>query len=377
MTNIPKGNYTINFQFKDTLGFWSVVTTDTIQKVSSPIADFTENITANCDSTTITFNNNSIDGDSYYWDFGDGYSDTIQNPTFTYYSVGQKQVRLTITDTLTQQSNTKTKVFDIIGHTYDTISIAACHSFTSLSGNYIWTTSGIYSDTITNYLGCDSIISIDLTINPIYALSDTIEICSGESYTFHDGFIENNITENISHTSNLTSINSCDSIITTHVNVININTSVNQDSNYLTSNQENATYRWLNCDSNYSVIEGETNQLFIAPRNGSYAVEITINDCIDTSSCILVTTLGINDIVLAKNIILYPNPTDNILNINLNDNLVDKAILFDILGREVKEFKLQAKENSLFVGNLKSGVYIIKCFYKDKIIHKSQFIKVE
>jgi gliding motility-associated-like protein len=37
-----------------------------------------------CAPMTITFNNNTIDGDSYFWDFGDGITSELENPTHTY-----------------------------------------------------------------------------------------------------------------------------------------------------------------------------------------------------------------------------------------------------------------------------------------------------
>jgi len=42
------------------------------------------------------------------------------------------------------------------------ISVQICGNYTSPSGNYTWATSGIYTDTISNYAGCDSIITINL-----------------------------------------------------------------------------------------------------------------------------------------------------------------------------------------------------------------------
>ncbi|GAB4252024.1 MAG: hypothetical protein Kow0079_06470 [Vicingaceae bacterium] len=50
-------------------------------------------------------------------------------------------------------------------NTSSTISPTACNSYTSPSGNYTWTTSGTYMDTIPNAAGCDSIITIQLTIS--------------------------------------------------------------------------------------------------------------------------------------------------------------------------------------------------------------------
>ena len=53
----------------------------------------------------------------------------------------------------------------IFDNTAAEITVDACDNFTSPSGIYVWTTSGIYNDTIPNAGGCDSIITIDLTIN--------------------------------------------------------------------------------------------------------------------------------------------------------------------------------------------------------------------
>ncbi|NQU33069.1 MAG: PKD domain-containing protein [Bacteroidetes bacterium] len=37
---------------------------------------------------TVYFTDTSVDADSYYWDFGDGTTDTIQNPTHSYFATG-------------------------------------------------------------------------------------------------------------------------------------------------------------------------------------------------------------------------------------------------------------------------------------------------
>lgn len=50
--------------------------------------------------------------------------------------------------------------------TIDTIMDTACSAYRSPSGNYIWTTSGIYTDSLRNREGCDSILVIDLYIHP-------------------------------------------------------------------------------------------------------------------------------------------------------------------------------------------------------------------
>src|SRR5690606_10605049 len=63
----------------------------------------------------------------------------------------------------------------IENNTFDTISVNSCMDYTSPSGKYLWTSSGRFHDTIPNFAGCDSILTIDLTIdNFVYqSMKDT------------------------------------------------------------------------------------------------------------------------------------------------------------------------------------------------------------
>jgi hypothetical protein len=147
------------------------------------------------------------------------------------------------------------------------------------------TISGNYNDTIPNYKGCDSIITIYLTINPSYNTSETKTVCIGSNYTFPDGITQTNITSSTTHTSKLQSVSSCDSIIVTKINITTIDTSVSVSNSVLTANVSGANYQWLNCNNNFSQINGETNQSFIPSANGNYALAVNTLNCNDTSSC--------------------------------------------------------------------------------------------
>lgn len=98
MVQIPKGTHTIHFQFQDTQGLWSSVTTDTIYKNSLPIAQFSADTTQFCDAGSVQFSNSSIDGEEYLWDFGDGQTSTDSIPLHTYAAPGNYSVSLTTTD---------------------------------------------------------------------------------------------------------------------------------------------------------------------------------------------------------------------------------------------------------------------------------------
>ena len=97
-TMIPKNEYLIHFQFKDTLGFWSSVLTDTIVKAPLPIPIFEADSAVFCDAGTVQFINNSIDGDTYLWDFGDGNTSNDTIPIHTYSQPGIYTVSLTAYD---------------------------------------------------------------------------------------------------------------------------------------------------------------------------------------------------------------------------------------------------------------------------------------
>lgn len=68
--------------------------------------------------------------------------------------------------------------------------------------------------------GCDSIITTQLQINPTYMSNQSVDLCSGGSYTFPNGFIMNNITNGVTYSSTLSTINGCDSIINVHIFIL-------------------------------------------------------------------------------------------------------------------------------------------------------------
>ncbi|MDD3323456.1 MAG: PKD domain-containing protein, partial [Paludibacter sp.] len=153
LTQVPKGIHEVNFQFKDTLGRWSVVLTDTIEKIALPIADFSYSAMPYCDSTVVTFTDNSIDGDEYLWNFGDGNTSNFANPTQIFFTPNTYQVSLTVTDLASGLDSTIVIPIVINSlHTSSTISETVCDSYTAPDGQ-IHTTSGIKTAVIPNAAG--------------------------------------------------------------------------------------------------------------------------------------------------------------------------------------------------------------------------------
>ena len=112
----------------------------------------------------------------------------------------------TITTTLTEDSSYSTAVSANIcpGQTY------------TFPDNSTSTTSTTQMSTLTSIGGCDSVVTTILTVAPIYNLTESVSVCSGSTHTFPDGTTSSTTT---THTSSLSTIAGCDSIITSTLSI--------------------------------------------------------------------------------------------------------------------------------------------------------------
>jgi len=183
--------------------------------------------------------------------------------------------------------------------------INACDSYT-LNGQ-TYTQSGIYSQLITNTLGCDSTITIDLTItnsptSPIVSVVDDTTLVAAQVV------------------------------------------------------QNGVAYQWILC-SDLTPIPGATNPVFNPTANAYYAV-IVSNSCgSDTSDCAEVSTIGLNEIN-PDVILVYPNPTSGKFMIEIPLDLVgQKLSVIDLNGRTIQKVKLNELLNSIDIEELSRGSY--------------------
>jgi len=77
------------------------------------------------------------------------------------------------------------------------------------------TTAGTYSDTLQSTNGCDSIVTLFLTVNPVYHINVTEAICEGGSFNF----LGQMLTSAGTYSDTLHSVNGCDSIFTLNLEV--------------------------------------------------------------------------------------------------------------------------------------------------------------
>jgi len=140
------------------------------------------------------------------------------------------------------------------------------------------------------------------------------------------------------------------------------NYSVTNSNGVLTADLTNATYQWLDCDNNYAVINGAENQTFSPSQNGNYAVQITEVGCLDTSSCLVYSAVGINEILLPSfKFSIYPNPNKSEFTISLDKRYPKiKLQLIDVYGKTILISEFTNSKNISLSPNLSKGFYILK-----------------
>jgi hypothetical protein len=376
----------------------------TITDVISNVAGCDSIITIDLTVTNVNVATTMIDsivtatavGATYQW---------INCSTMNSIVVGATNQSYTITDTdsyaviVTQGgcSNTSSCV-NYCAPTFSSLTESVCGSYMAPSGQ-VFTSSGTITDVITNAVGCDSIITIDLTVttvniattmidnsvtataigasyqwincsamnaivvgetNQSYTITDTdsyavivtqggcsnmsscvnyciettsslVETVCG-SYTAPSGNI---FTSTGIITDTISNVLGCDSIITIDltVNTVDVTTSI-LDSQ-ITATATGATYQWVNCSTTNTEVVGETNQNYTVTDTDSYAVIVTQNGCSDTSSCETIVFTGVEENSFGFDIRIHPNPTNNNTIIDLGELKNVLITVIDVTGKIV------------------------------------------
>jgi hypothetical protein len=127
------------------------------------------------------------------------------------------------------------------------------------------------------------------------------------------------------------------------------------------------TYQWLDCDSNYAIIPGETNAIYTYLTNGSYAVEVSMNGCVDTSQCTIINDVSIDDLNSHGFVRMGPNPTSGMLTITLDDHISGQLIITDMKGAHVfKSTKQLSGTEQIDLNHLQVGSYLVRVVTRDQ-----------
>ncbi|MBX2958317.1 MAG: T9SS type A sorting domain-containing protein [Flavobacteriales bacterium] len=210
--------------------------------------------------------------------------------------------------------------------------------------------------------GCKNVDTITITVNqPSYGM--VIETACG-SFTLNS----QTYTETGVYPQNLINKHGCDSNLTVDITIINVDTSLIVDNLIITANATGAAYQWLDCDNAFAIISDETAQSYTATANGNYAVEITQNSCVDTSSCVSIVSVGTIENSFSRRINLFPNPTTSISTLLLSNSTKNAQLsIVDITGKEVYFMNdIKSDKVNLNLTKLNKGIYFVKVILNEK-----------
>ncbi len=190
---------------------------------------------------------------------------------------------------------------------------------------------GTTTYTVTDTNGCVGAVNLSITQPAAIASAQSFNFCGSGSVTVGT----NTYTTAGTYTDVLSAANSCDSTVTTTITVTTIDVTTTTSLSVITSNSSVGTYQWINCGTSLP-ISGATSQSYSATADGSYAVEVTDNGCVDTSACVMIIGAGIAN-NSTNEWSVYPNPTMGMFNISINNaNIAELVIsIVDIQGKEV------------------------------------------
>jgi hypothetical protein len=286
---------------------------------------------------------------------------------------------------------------------------SACDSLTSPGGGLVWTESGIYQDIIPNAQGCDSVITINLTI--LHSTSATMSATACDAYTLPDGEVvtapgtyisvvpnaagcDSVITVQLDlfqSTASQTEVTSCapytspsgdftwtvsgvysdvipnaagcDSLMTIVLSIPDFNTTVHisLEGTTLQAEMEGVGYQWVNCDNGYQSIPGATSQSFTPEVSGSYAVILSADGCSDTSECAVVMIVATEDPDNASEVRCYPNPSNGVMILETDFKWADGTLtIINAKGQTVQKLTLNGWGKTALNMNEPPGLYLIK-----------------
>lgn len=237
----------------------------------------------------------------------------------------------------------------------------SCGPFKWVDGNTYSTSndSAVYVMKGAAVNGCDSLIRLRLTVLAPATGVDVHNACN--AFTWIDGktyTADNNSAEYVIRAG---AANGCDSTVRLQLRIDEADAGIVRDDTSISAISEEGTYQWGNCENGFTPIAGAQQRTLLVKQNGSYALELSINGCKDTSEC--VTFDQINSIQDTKKPLsrIYPNPVSDIINIEHPTNILEVEWI-NGLGQCISRSSHNNPQLQLNCTDLKPDTYTLKLY---------------
>ncbi len=191
------------------------------------------------------------------------------------------------------------------------------------------------------------------------ATSSTLNVSSCGTYTAPSGAT---FTASGTYQDIIPNADGCDSVITLNLTVGEVDASASNTGAVLSANTPNATYQWIDCNNGNAPISGATSQSFAPSADGSYAVIVTDGMCSDTSACLSFALTGIDENDLGEGFSLYPNPAVDraVLQLDGAKEPVDIDV-YSATGVMVRQWtRVNGSELQMDLTDMDAGVYFLR-----------------
>lgn len=328
---------------------------------TASLASSTPSLCVNTPMTAITHKTTGATGFGSISNLPPGIATTLSNNTITLSGTptksGTYNYSIPLTGGCGSSSVSATGTITVKNTNVDSVTTKSCDSFTWTTSGNTYHSSGSYKATLTNSQGCDSVITLNLTISN--SSHNTVNATSCDSFSW----LSSGLTYRNSglYKISLSGYQGCDSAITLN---LTINTSpaltTSLSGATITASQAGANYQWINC-SDKSEISGATSQSYTPTKNGDYAVVVTLNNCGDTSTCVTVSNLGLNR-PNAQNtqVQIVPNPNGGQFILRSNNSPLGMVTIHNSIGEIVYSGRFNQQEIVIDISELSNGIYVVQ-----------------
>jgi ELWxxDGT repeat protein len=122
----------------------------------------------------------------------------------------------------------------------------------------------------------------------------------------------------------------------------------------------NQTYQWF---KDATSISGATKNNYTAIEAGKYSVTVNVNGCSASSEIVIVNLILSNEAIKESILIeVFPNPTENLIKLNIIEPLKKAAqiSLINTHGIVIKRWEIKQQDNILNLSDMPAGEYILK-----------------
>ncbi len=319
----------------------------TVNPITNTTYTVTVSIGANCtasESVTVIVNSPTSFGITETICFGDTYelNGTVYDATDIY------------TQTLTNDAGCDSIItlnLTVLSEIQTTLNEQICVGQTFEFDGQQLDETDIYTAVFTAASGCDSTVTLNLNVVTEILASIDATICEGDSYEF-DG---QQLTLEDVYTATFVSTGGCNSVVTLTLTVNALPQPTVTANNADLSTEQFDSYQWL---LNGNDIQNADQQNYTATQNGDYSVKVTdANGCENTSDAVNVTVVSVANYELGLDI--YPNPTNGMLNIETQKDGSEISVI-SMEGKVLINTILKAKQTVLDITTLAHGMYIIE-----------------